>query len=423
MPRRLEPPHLYLRPARYKPDGKLWKRAVWIIVDGRKESSTGCGIEERAGAEKALATYLGDKHEPSRRKFQNLDQILIADVMSIYLRDVVPEHARPEKTGERIAQLLEFWGEMTLADVSKATCREYVTWRCAMPWKSAKPEKTGVPPRMVTPAGARRELEDFRAAINHHAGEELHLGTVKVHLPPKGVPRHRYLRRHEFAAMLWLAWKMREQAKVVRGARKGQAVLSSKRPMRHLARFLLVGVYTGTRAAAICGAAFEPTPGHGWVDLKSGLFYRKDQNEIESNKRQPTILVPRRLLMHLRRWKRKNPSQKFVVEFNGKPIGRVNKAFGRLALLAGLDKDVVPHSLRHTCATWLSQRGATMAEAAGFLGMSEAVYDSTYRKFSPTNRIAGFQAVPIFEIFGTRYHPSETVIDDGWVEIDEQEAA
>lgn len=412
-----KPPRLWFRPPYHDPEtGKLRKQGVWVVVDGRKTSVTGCGLEDRSGAERALAEYLGDKHEPSRRKFQQLDEIFVSDVLSIYMRDVVPDHARPEKTGERIEQLLQFWGEMTLADVSKATCREYVAWRCAMPWKSARPEKTGVPPRMVTPAGARRELEDFRAAVNHHAGEELHLGTVKVHLPAKGVARHRYLRRSEFAAMLWLAWKMREQAKVVQGPRKGQPVLSSKRPMRHVARFMLVGVYTGSRAAAICGAAFEPTPGHGWIDLKSGLFYRRDQNEVETTKRQPTILVPRRLLMHLRRWKRKNPKQRYVIEFNGKPISQVNKAFARLAQFAGLGPDVIPHSLRHTCATWLSQRGATMAEAAGFLGMSEAIYDSVYRKFSPTSRVAGFQAVPIFEIFGTPYHPSETILDDGWVE-------
>lgn len=418
-----KPPRLWYRPAYYDPEtSKLRKQGTWVIVDGRTTRVLGIGLEDRTGAERALAAYLGDKHEPSRRKFQQLDEILIADVLSIYMRDVVPDHSRPDKTGERIEQLLQFWGEKTLADISKASCRDYVTWRCAMPWKSARPDKTGVPARMVTPAGARRELEDFRAAVNHHAGEELHLGTVRVHLPPKGVARHRYLRRSELATMLWIAWRLREQAKVLQGSRKGTPVVSSKRPMRHVARFLLVGVYTGSRAAAICGAAFTPTPGHGWIDLRSGLFYRKDQNEVETNKRQPTVLVPRRLLIHLRRWKRKNPTQKFVVEFNGKPIEKINKAFARLAQLAGVGSDVVPHTLRHTCATWLSQRGATMSEAAGFLGMSEAIYDSVYRKFSPTNRIAGFQAVPIFEIFGTPYHPSETILDDGWVEEDEAAA-
>lgn len=103
---------------------------------------------------------------------------------------------------------------------------------------------------------------------------------------------------------------------------------SATRPARHIARFLLVAAYTGTRAGAIGGAAFEPTPGHGWIDLKTGLYYRKEQGTIETNKRQPTILVPRRLLMHLRRWKRANPDQKYVVEFCGKPVKEVNNTNG-----------------------------------------------------------------------------------------------
>lgn len=78
--------------------------------------------------------------------------------------------------------------------------------------------------------------------------------------------------------------------------------------------------------------------------------------------------------MRLGRWKRANPTQKFVVEFRGKPI-KVNKGFARVVALAGLGAAVVPHTLRHTCATWLSQRGATMTDAAAFLGMSQAVYE------------------------------------------------
>jgi integrase len=269
---------------------------------------------------------------------------------------------------------------------------------------------------MVTPAGARRELEDLRAAVNYHQSEGYHRETVTVTLPRRGAARHRYLRREELAKMLWIAWRMREKAVVLQGPRKGTPILSSKRPARHIARFMLVGAYTGTRASAIAGAAFEPTPGCGWIDLKTGLYYRKDQSEIESTKRQPTILIPRRLLMHLRRWKRANPKQKFVVEFRGKPIREVNKGFARIVALAGLGTEVVPHTLRHTCATWLSQRGATMTDAAAFLGMSQAVYEKTYRHHSPTLRTPGWHAPPIWEVFDPRYHPREIVVDDGWVE-------
>lgn len=416
MPRHSEPPRLHLRAARIR-DGKIRTHSAWVILDAGKETSTGCRAEDRAGAEAALAAYIDSKHaEPSRKKLQPIGEILIADVCSIYLRDVGPEHAKPSATAATFVQLLAFWGEMTLEDINGRTCRDYVAWRCKMPRKASKPEVTGKPARMVTPAGARRELEYLRAAVNYHQREGYHREIVTVTLPKRGAARHRYLRRQELARMLWIAWRMRENAVVVRGPRKGTPVETPKRPLRHIARFLLVAAYTGTRAGAIGGAAFEPTPGHGWIDLKTGLFYRKDQNAIETNKRQPTILIPRRLLMHLRRWKKANPDQKFVVQFRGKPVKEVNKGFERIVQLAGLDGGVVPHTLRHTCATWLSQRGASMTDAAAFLGMSQALYEKVYRHHSPTLRMPGWQSPPIWEIFDPAFHPKEIVVDDGWVE-------
>ncbi len=416
MPRQSEPPHLWLRPARNRPDGRLWKRAVWVIVDGPTERSTGCGLEARAQAEQALAEYIGEKHEPSRKKAQALESVLLADVIAIYLRDKVQDQSRPDKAAARFVQLLEWWGDKTLEDVNGRSCRDYVAYRCSMPWKSAKPEVTGKPPRMVTAAGARRELEDLSAAIGYHQAEGYHREEVTVTLPPRSPSRSRYLRRDELAKLVWLAWRKREQMKVVRGPRKGQPVLSAKRPARHIARFILVAAYTGTRSAAICGAALQPTPGHGWIDLRTGRYYRAAEGAVETNKRQPTVLIPRRLLMHIRRWKRANPAMKWVVEYRGKPVKEVNKGFAVLVQECGLGPEVTPHTLRHTCATWLSQRGAAMADASAFLGMSQAIYEGTYQHHSPMLASPGFKNPPIFEIFDPKYHPTEILFDDGWVQ-------
>ena len=65
----------------------------------------------------------------------------------------------------------DFWQRYMLTDISGELCRDYVKWRVGQPWRSSKPEKTNRPARIVTEATARRELEDLRAAINHHIGE------------------------------------------------------------------------------------------------------------------------------------------------------------------------------------------------------------------------------------------------------------
>jgi integrase len=68
----------------------------------------------------------------------------------------------------------------------------------------------------------------------------------------------------------------------------------------------------------------------------------------------PLIPLPRRLLAHLRRWKRLG--QTFAVEWNGRAVRDCDKAFRNVAEAAGLP-DVTPHIIRHTCATWLAQSG------------------------------------------------------------------
>jgi hypothetical protein len=83
----------------------------------------------------------------------------LADVLSIYDDDTRDRQANKAKFDERLKRLNEFWGGKKLCEVTGATCREYVTLR-------------------GTVGGARRDLEDMRAAINHHAAEGFHMATT-----------------------------------------------------------------------------------------------------------------------------------------------------------------------------------------------------------------------------------------------------
>ena len=90
-----------------------------------------------------------------------------------------------------------------------------------------------------------------------------------------------------------------------------------------------------------------------------------------TNKRQPPVPIPPRLLAHLRRWHEKGTAKQHFVEFNGQPVKSVKTAFKTAASLSNLPGKISPHTLRHTAATWLMQIGVSTWEAAGFLGMSE----------------------------------------------------
>jgi integrase len=171
-----------------------------------------------------------------------------------------------------------------------------------------------------------------------------------------------------------------------RGPLKGQKVQTDKRPLRHLAKFILIGLYTGTRAGAIASASPVPAIGRSYVDLNSGIFYRLAQGKSVTNKRQPPVPVPPRLLAHLRRWKDRKLIARHFVEFNGKAVASVKTAFKRAVTLAGLSEDegrVSPHTLRHTAATWLMQEGTDRWQAAGFLGMTVEMLDRVYGHHHP----------------------------------------
>jgi integrase len=227
---------------------------------------------------------------------------------------------------------------------------------------------------MVTAAAARRELEDLRSAINHHRGEGLCSEIVSVALPPRPDARERWLTRSEAARLLWAAWRARQ---VMRDNATMRAV------GRHVARFILVGLYTGTRSAAICGAALMPTVGRGHVDLERGVFYRRAIGRRKTKKRQPPVKLPPRLLAHMRRWAARGLSTKAVVEWNGKPVASVRKGFEAAVRAVDLGADVTPHILRHTCATWLMQGGVDLWHAAGFLGMTVQQLEAGYGHHHP----------------------------------------
>ena len=141
MPRPAKGARLWLRPEERNSDGTLRKRAVWVIRDGPHKISTGCAPENRASAERALGDHLANKYQPNRARGRHPSEILIADVLAIYLTDVAPQHARENETKQRVLTLDAWWADKTLADVNGANCRAYV----------APPHRTGLEGRQNRP--------------------------------------------------------------------------------------------------------------------------------------------------------------------------------------------------------------------------------------------------------------------------------
>ena len=354
MPRQAKGARLWLRKSRERGGGAGTRNAEWVIRDGSKQLGTGCREDNRAAAESGLAAYIAAKYTPIRRE-RDIAAIPVADVISIYLTDVVPGQARPKQAGERAGRLLEFFGAMMLADITGRSCRDYAAARGHA-------------------GGARRDLEDLRAAINHHEKEGLHRARIRVVLPPKGEARQLYLTRDQFARLLRVCWRQREM-------QEGKA--TAKFPMRHLCRFLILALYTGSRPGAVLTAAWDRAPGKSWVDLSRGRFHRLAEGKIATDKRQPPVTLAPRLQAHLRRWSKADAGQGHVVRFAGQPVASIKTAMGRACRLAGLPQGVSAYTLRHTAATWLLSKGVSIFDTANFLGTSPAMIEKNYGHVMP----------------------------------------
>ena len=139
----------------------------------------------------------------------------MASVIKLYLDDVATGHARPKETGMRAKALLAFFGDKMLSDITGQVCRQYAKNRSSA-------------------SAARRELEDLRSAIRHHWVEGLATSETKIVMPQKSRPRERWLTRKEAAALLWAAYKRN----------------------KHVARFILIALYTGSRTRPILEAQY-----------------------------------------------------------------------------------------------------------------------------------------------------------------------
>ena len=193
---------------------------------------------------------------------------------------------------------------------------------------------------------------------------------MPVDLPKPSPARLRWLTRSEAARLLWAAW------------RSGH---------RHVARFILLGLYTGTRHDAILRLRWLPSVDAGWIDLDAGLIYRRGAGESESSKRRPPVPISPRLAAHLRRWKPglevSQPDSRncvHVIEWGGLPIAKMRRAWHTARVKAALGPEVTPHILRHTFASWAVQAGYSFAMIASAIGTTERVVEATYAHLSPS---------------------------------------
>jgi integrase len=286
--------------------------------------------------------------------------------LAIYAEEHAASVASPERIGYAIDALDRFWKDQPVSVIRGETCRRYAR------------------ERGVSDGTVRRELGTLRAAINHCFKEGYLTAAPAVVLPPRPAPRERWLTRQEAAFLLRAARALRVDG-------------------RHLADFILCGLYTGSRKQTILALHIDtPSIYGGYVDTKAGVLYRKPQGKRMTAKRQTPARLPTSYLARLRRHAA-NGRCYVVEDYRGNRVADIRKGWSNAKALAEemarargitLDlSDVTPHTLKHTAITWALQGGATIWDVSGYFGTSPDTIERVYGHHSPDHQKSTIEAI------------------------------
>lgn len=257
-------------------------------------------------------------------------------MLRTYANEVVPHKASKRNISYCIGSLSKWWIGRQASEVTTRTCRAYAATK--------------------TPAAAHADLKILRAALKHWEKEHSRFAVQPVIWTPMAGPgRDRWLTRSEIARLL-----------------------SAGRRSQHIRRFILLAYYTGSRPGVILRLQWDQ------IDLKSGVMTRSRHGEaVHAKKRAPKVRLGKRILSHLRRWKRLDgESVTFLCHYDGRQVEDPHGAWGRAVRDSGLT-GVTRHTLRHTRATHLMQAGANIWRAAGALGMTVKTLETVYGHHHP----------------------------------------
>ena len=373
MPRPAKGARLYVRE-------RAGREPVWVIRDGGREIAT--GARSRDEAERSLARYILDKEAAPRVEHR---QFTVAGAIERYLNEHAPTTSNPALAATMAVHLIRFFGDRGIRDLTVALCKAYRNARAAMPHPSYKDPATA--PR-IKDSTNKRELGFLRAVVTYcyDQGDGWPLPPVLWEPDAEGSDAWA-LTRSQAAMMLLAARGYRKGAdgrwrRPPAGARTSDGKWVNPPPTPHLARFLLLGIYTGSRKQVLLRFRWERAPGCGWLDLDNAVMYRRDPGQQETKKRTPTAPIPPRLLAHLRRWRRDTTWA--PIEYEGRPVANVKHGFETLADLSGADW-ATPHTLRHTCVTWLLQSGVSVFDVGGYVGMSPEIVQRVYGHHCPVH--------------------------------------
>lgn len=308
--------------------GRLKGEAVavrWIA--GRRVNRIRLGVRtEREGRAKL------DEHVRSLTAITaKREELAVAEIWTRYLEDRETDGKLTDVMRYQWRALAPVFGGLVPDEITVPLCRSYAKRRFALG---------------RAPATVHTELIKLRTALQWAEKRRVIDRAPYVWAPSPGKPRARVLDRAEALTLLEAA---------------GEAPL-------HVYTFVALAFGTGARKSALLELAWARVDfGAGEIDLHDP----GDRDPMSKRGQKGRAIVPMNSLARAAlAAARQVAVTPYVIEYNGRRIERIDKAFRALVARTGL-KDVTPHVIRHTVATWANAEGLDSSQIAAFLGHSD----------------------------------------------------
>lgn len=255
---------------------------------------------------------------------------------------------RDEKALKRIAANMAFSGKAILPEFGHLLPDEVTPARCKA--HAVKRRKAGRQNGTIW-----TELNHLQIVLNWAKQQRIISSAIHIERPAKPPPKDIRITRQD-------AKRLRDAPDL---------------PHVKLAVALLIA--TGARIGAILDLTWDR------VNLTSGIVRLADSGDHAQRKGRATVPITEAAVLTLLSEARKGAISDYVIEWNGKKVTSIKRAFAAAVEKAGLS-DVTPHVIRHSVASWMAGDGVDMEEIAQFLGHDDvATTRKIYARFSPTH--------------------------------------
>ena len=274
--------------------------------------------------------------ETAERRLIDLERSLrkkattVSEMLDSYLTDKA-DKASIANLRFALKPIRPVFGHLRPDQVDRALCRAY----------RAQRHRQGVKDGTVI-----KELSTLRAALRWADRAT----PAVVELPAQPAPRSRHLGRDHYRALRDAAGSP------------------------HARLFIVLAYSTAGRASAILDLTWDR------VDFEAGsIRLATGEHRIKGRATVPMTEGAREALLEAKA----AALTPYVIEYAGRRVYSVKKAFQRAAIRAGVPW-CTPHVLRHSAAVHMAESGVPIAEIAQYLGhSSESVTYRVYARFSP----------------------------------------